>query len=174
MPIKSYKKPELKEAKNQKPLQKSPYKQEIGKYFNYTLEYDFLDVVAEILDRIDFSIKDATDDDTDYEEDLYEKINQAIDDALTYTADRWTIFEFYVADPSEVDEYTWMNCIEEFSSDIYGIVKEIKGEEPEADDIEVEDEEDFDDDDYADDMEDGYWQDKIEAKAKELSKKGEE
>lgn len=147
MPVKSYKKPELKEAEDLKPLQKSPYKQEIGKHFDYTMDFEFLDVVAKIIDRIDFNVKNISDDSTEDEEDFYEAIDQSINDSLVSIADRWTILEFYVDSPEDLDSYSWINSLSELTDDIYSIIREIKGEERESDDIEYEDEEEVEEED---------------------------
>ena len=100
---------------NQKPLQKSAYKQQIGEYFKYSMEWDFLDVVASVLDRIDF---DA--------EDMDEEINRAIDDELIYTCDRWTILEYY----QSPEDANWWNAVEEFTNDIYCLVAKIQTPNP--------------------------------------------
>lgn len=87
------------------------YKDIIGEYFNYSVEFDFLDVVCETIERID---------DFNNEEDIYE----AIDSSLIYYSDRWSVLEYYCT-PSEAN---WDNAYEEFVNDIYAICSRIKGE----------------------------------------------
>lgn len=74
-----------------KPLQSSPYKDIIGRHFNYSVDFEFLDIVAIILDRIDF------------EGDLEDEIDVAIDDSLIYIEDQWTVAKFYASSPADLD-----------------------------------------------------------------------
>jgi hypothetical protein len=111
-----------KEMKMQKPLKesalsKSKFRNIIGEYFNYSSDFDFLDVVAQVLDRVDFE--------GDKEliaggEHADEVLTQAIDDALTYTQDQWFIAEHYASTPADLD---WQEVVQEFSDDMYAIFK---------------------------------------------------
>jgi hypothetical protein len=98
---------------NLKPLQKSIYKQQIGEYFQYSWDFDFLDLVAETIDRIDFDDQSST---------LDEKIDDAIDNALIYYCDQWKIIQHY----QRPEEANFQEAVEEFSSDIYSLVYKIK------------------------------------------------
>ena len=98
---------------NLKPLQKSPYKELIGSYFNYSFDFEFLDLVAETIDRIDFDAQDST---------LDEEIDDALDNALIYYCDQWKIIQHY----QTPEEANFLNAMEEFSSDIYSLVYKIK------------------------------------------------
>lgn len=89
-----------------KPLVKSKYKQAIGKYFNYTADFEFLDVVASVLDRVD----DVSDE---------ESISEAIDSALSYYKERWTIMEHYFW--SDIENANWDDASGEFTDDIYAL-----------------------------------------------------
>lgn len=114
-----YDKP-LKEAEGEKPLTKSPYKSIIGRHFNYSMDWDFLDIVADIIARIDF-------DDYKESEDRYEFITEEIDGYLYWTADQWCVLEAYVSAPYELDESSWSDALSEFTSDIREICDEIVG-----------------------------------------------
>lgn len=119
-----YDKP-LKEAEGEKPLTKSPYKSIIGRHFNYSMDWDFLDIVADIIARIDF-------DDYKESEDRYEFITEEIDGYLYWTADQWCVLEAYVSAPYELDESSWSDALSELTSDIRDICDEIVG----SDDVE--------------------------------------
>lgn len=110
----SMEKKELREE--DKPLQKSEFKDEIGNYFDHTFDFEFLDVVASILDRIDFA--EAAEDDID------EAVYQAIDDELIYTADQWTVIEHY-CDPQSA---SYDDAIDELTSDMIGLAEQIAKE----------------------------------------------
>ena len=97
----------LKEDKNA--LTNSKYKSLIGKYFDYSYDFKFLDVVANVLDRVD---------DFSNEEDIY----QAMDSELIYDEDLWTILKFYSSSAREVNYEKAMN---DFSSDIFALAQEI-------------------------------------------------
>lgn len=117
---------EVKESKclneEEKALTKSPYKKLIGEYFDYTMDFDFLDIVANVLDRID----DFTSD-----EDIY----QSVDDELIYTQDQWTILEFYCASPAEAD---WDSAYSDFLGDIMALASKIAEEQGEGESNEEE------------------------------------
>ena len=88
----------------------SEYKDIIAKHFDYTFDFDFLDVVADLIDRIDFD-----------EEDLDEEIYSAIDEGLIYDADQWKIMQYYQS-PSEAN---FDSAIEDLTGDIFAICNKI-------------------------------------------------
>jgi len=92
-------------------LNDSNYKQQIDEYFNYSLNFDFLDIIADILDRIE----DFNDDDSIY---------YAIDEALIYTCDQWTVLEEYCT-PMDA---SWDVAYTNLCDDIYGLLNLIKGD----------------------------------------------
>lgn len=81
----------------------------IGEYFNYTFDSDFLDIVENILDRVD-----------DYSNE--DEITDAISDELTYTADLWTVAKFYANSPADLD---WDSVMEDLYNDIVAIAEKI-------------------------------------------------
>lgn len=98
-----------------KSLTSSPHKDLIGKHFDYSGDFDFLEIVSDVLDRIDFENADEID----------AEVQDAVDSALTYIADQWTIAQHYASGPDSLD---WDEVVSEFESDIRSIVDEIKGE----------------------------------------------
>lgn len=98
-----------------KSLTSSPHKDLIGKHFDYSGDFDFLEIVSDVLERIDFENVDEIDD----------EVQNAVDSALTYIADQWTIAQHYASGPDSLD---WDEVVSEFESDIRSIVDEIKGE----------------------------------------------
>lgn len=94
-------------------VQSSKHKDIIGKHFEYSSDFEFLDIVASILDRIDFEA-----------EDLENEIEESINDALIYTEDLWTIDKHYISSPADLD---WETVLGEFRDDIFVLVNEIKG-----------------------------------------------
>lgn len=97
--------------KEEKALTTSPYKDIISSHFDYSVDFEFLDIIADILDRIDF------------EEDLDDEIDVAIDDSLVYIRNQWTVAEFYVTSPADLDD--WYEVLNDLSNDIHAIAKEI-------------------------------------------------
>ena len=97
----------------------------IARYFDYSIDYDFVDVVERVLNRID----DPTDSDD---------VLQSIFDGLIYYSDQWKVLQYYCT-PKEAN---WEDAFDEFTTDIYNIVDKInKGEnetEEEETDVEVE------------------------------------
>lgn len=106
-------------------LADSKYKALIGEHFDHSFDFEFLDIVAHTLDRIDFESN---------EELSAEDIDDAVNDALIYTADQWTVAKFYASSPADLD---WNDVLEEFSSDISQLADKIaegtEGEEDEED-----------------------------------------
>ena len=89
-------------------LNTSPYRDAIAKYFDYSGDFDFLEIVANVLDRID---------DMSNDEDIW----QSIDDELIYTADQWKVLQHYC----DVKDAKWDEAFESFSNDIYSLCQEI-------------------------------------------------
>ena len=101
-----------KESCNKKPHVLKEAKQidsDIGSYFNYSGDFDFLEIVQDVVDRVTEDIKDGSDiDDVIFDE---------IDSVLIYYSDQWTIMEHY-QNPSEADLDA---AIEELYDDVYAI-----------------------------------------------------
>lgn len=93
-------------------LSNSPYRKLIGEYFNFSADFDFLDIVASILDRVE-----------NFEDD--EDINQAINDELIFTAEQWTVIMHYCT-PRDANFY---DAIDDLTSDIYSLCSKIAGGE---------------------------------------------
>ena len=114
-----------KESKETKPLKESkefntsPYHDTIAEYFDYDSDFEFLDVVASILGRVD-----------DFEDD--EDIYQAIDDELIYYYDQWRVLEHYCT-PQDAN---WEVAFESLVSDVFSICSQINGEQHEESDVE--------------------------------------
>lgn len=94
-------------------VSESKYKNQIGEYFNYSMDWDFLDIVANVLERIDF---DA--------DDIYEEIYSSIDEELIYISDQWTLIEHYCLPMDASLE----QAFSDFQDDMCSLVSKIKGE----------------------------------------------
>lgn len=101
---------ESKILKEEYSLQRSPYKDIIGRHFNYSVDFEFLDIIALILDRIDF------------EGDLEDEIDVAINDSLIYIEDQWTVAKFYAPSPADLD---WNEVLNDLSNDIHELAEKI-------------------------------------------------
>lgn len=64
---------------------RSEYKEEIGECFNYTLDFQFTDMICEELERY-------------YEDELYieKTVDEILDKILIYDANKWIIMEHYL------------------------------------------------------------------------------
>lgn len=94
----------------------SAYKDVIAEHFDYTGDFDFLDIVANVIDRID-DIEELGDDD------VYDEVMSAIDDELIYDDDQWRIMRFYqTPGDANLDE-----AFEQLAEDCVEIVNKIKG-----------------------------------------------
>ena len=94
----------------------SAYKDIIAEHFDYTGDFDFLDIVANVIDRID-DIEELGDDD------IYDEVLSAIDDELIYDDDQWRIMRFYqTPGDANLDE-----AFEQLTEDCVEIVTKIKG-----------------------------------------------
>ena len=108
-------------------------------YFDYSGDFEFLDVVASILARID---------DFTNEEDIY----SAIDDELIYTYDQWKVLEYYCT-PQDAN---WEVASESLMGDVFSIcatIADSANEEEPEEDIELETTDEVDIEDVDDDME---------------------
>lgn len=77
---------------------------------------DFLDIVANVLERIE-GIEDLNDDD------VYENVIDAMNDELIYDEDRWTIMQEYQSpDNADLD-----SALDDFADDVQAVIREIKG-----------------------------------------------
>lgn len=93
----------------------------IARYFDYSLDFEFADLVEDILNRID-------------DQHNSDDVMQAIDDGLIYYSDQWKVLQHYCS-PKDAN---WENAIDEFVTDIYHIVDKINKEEKETEDEETE------------------------------------
>ena len=109
----------LKEAKSGA---NSPYRQVIGKHFNYSMDFDFLDIVTDLVERIDF-------DEYKEKEDKFEYVWEDIDNYLYWIKDQWTVLEAYVSSPGDLTESSWYDALDELCSDVVAICNEIAGSE---------------------------------------------
>lgn len=103
---------------NEKPLTKSPYKNIIGKQFDYTFDFDFLDIVADIIDRIDFE---------DYKEaeDKFDFVYEELDSSLTSINDQWQVLQWYVPAPADLDSSSWTEALDSFTNELVEICDKI-------------------------------------------------
>lgn len=113
-----------KESCNKKPHVLKEAKQidsDIGSYFNYSGDFDFLEIVQDVVDRVTEDVKDGSD--------LDDVIFDEIDSVLIYYSDQWTIMKHY-QNPSEADLDA---AIEELYDDVYAICSKrpIESEEEE-------------------------------------------
>lgn len=115
-------KPEKKECKEPKAdknlregVSDSPYKDIIAEHFDYTVNFDFLDIVSNIIDRID-DIDEFKD-----EDEIYDAVYSALDDELIYDDDQWTVMRFYqTARDASLDE-----ALDSLVADCVAIVEKI-------------------------------------------------
>ena len=119
-------------------LQKLPQEVQdiVGEVFDYTMDFDFLDVVADILLRID-DFEEASED--------IDVVQSEVDDGLIYTDDQWEVLRYYFDSPSDLDESSWDNAFSYFVSDIQKVCDEIVADKQIKADAE---EMDAEDDDY--------------------------
>lgn len=118
-------------------LSASEIRSAIGKHFDYSVSFELVDIIENVINRID-GILDILDDD-----ELSDAINYAIDDELIYTEDQWNIMKQYQS-PQDAD---WNEAIDEFYNDVYAVVNDLREEysketvEDEEEEVEVEEEE---------------------------------
>ena len=70
-------------------IKNSPFKKEISEYFDFSFDFDFLDIFAILLDRA------LANYDEQEEKDLFDAVNDAIGEGLIWTVDEWTVMKFY-------------------------------------------------------------------------------
>lgn len=92
-------------------LTNSPYKHIIAEHFEYSGDFDFLDLIARILDRVE----DLHDSD-----DIYE----TIESTLIYTDDEWLVLKHYCT-PADAN---WYKALESLESDVFSIIADINDE----------------------------------------------
>lgn len=98
----------------------------VGEYFDHTWNFDFLDIVAKVVSRVD-----------DYgdEDDIW----SALDTTVLSTNEEWEIAKYYAGSPSNLD---WNEVMVQFNDDIFAICGRIHEAEAEiGEDEEDEDEE---------------------------------
>lgn len=106
----------LKESKGD--LQKLPQEVQdiVGEVFDYTMDFDFLDVVADVLLRID-DFEEAVDNDG--------IVLDTVDDTLIYIDDQWEVLRYYFDSPSDLDSESWDTAFTNFASDIERVCAEV-------------------------------------------------
>lgn len=95
-------------------MRKDIYKA-VAKHFDYRGADSFFDVVADLVDRVDFG---------DWQinaEDDYDIIWSAIDEGLIYTRDQWAVLEHYCT-PSDAN---FDEAIEELATDMNEIIADL-------------------------------------------------
>lgn len=105
----------------------------VGEVFDYTMDFDFLDIVADILLRTD-----------DYEASA-ENIDIVLDDldsGLIYADDQWEVLRYYFDSPGDLDSESWNDAFTHFAEDIQRVCsaivenKEIKADFEEEEEVE--------------------------------------
>lgn len=82
----------------------------IGRHFNYPFDFQFVDVIEEIISRIDDK----------YDED---DIWSAIDDTLIYCSKEWIVAKFYNSSPKDID---WFQTITDLYNDVCDTLQLLK------------------------------------------------
>lgn len=83
----------------------------VGDHFGYTMNFDFLDIVADVLLRVD-----------DFEnEDLWE----TVDSTLIYADDQWEVLEHYVDSPADLSDGSWDDAFAQFVNDLEEICRKV-------------------------------------------------
>lgn len=88
----------------------------VGEVFDYTTDFDFLDIVADILLRTD-----------DYEASA-EDINivlEDLDSGLIYGDDQWEVLRYYFDSPGDLDSESWNDAFTHFAEDIQRVCSAI-------------------------------------------------
>ena len=111
-----------KPIKEENEIHDSPYKDIIAEYFDYSGDFEFLDIVASCIGRVD---------NFEEEDDIY----RAIDDELVYTYGQWKVIEHYCT-PQEAN---WESAYSDFMSDVFAICSRIAGMNHKDDDAEEQD-----------------------------------
>lgn len=101
-------------------LSASEIRSAIGKHFDYSVSFELVDIIENVINRIDdIYIED--------EDELYDAIQDAIDDALIYTEDQWNIMKQYQS-PQDAN---WSDAVDEFFNDVSAIVYDLREERSE-------------------------------------------
>ena len=82
----------------------------VGDHFGYTMNFDFLDIVADVLLRVD-----------DFENDLWE----TVDSTLIYADDQWEVLEHYFDSPADLSDGSWDDAFAQFVGDIEEICRKV-------------------------------------------------
>lgn len=88
----------------------------VGDHFGYTMNFDFLDIVADVLLRID-DFEEAVDNDG--------IVLDTVDDTLIYTDDQWEVLRYYFDSPEDLDSESWDTAFTNFASDIEEICRKV-------------------------------------------------
>lgn len=88
----------------------------VGEHFGYTMDFDFLDIVADVLLRID-DFEEAVDNDG--------IVLDTVDDTLIYIDDQWEVLRYYFDSPSDLDSESWDTAFTNFASDIERVCAEV-------------------------------------------------
>lgn len=76
----------------------------VGDHFGYTMNFDFLDIVADVLLRVDdFDNEDQWD---------------TVDSTLIYADDQWEVLEHYFDSPADLSDGSWDDAFAQFVGDI--------------------------------------------------------
>ena len=102
-----------KKSKSIKEGIKSDIYSAVAKHFDYSVNSEFADLIADLVDRALLEEGD----------DIDESITSAIDEGLIYNKDIWTVKEFY--EGAALDDSTY----EELFNDMYSIISSIKDED---------------------------------------------
>ena len=102
-----------KKSKSIKEGIKSDIYSAVAKHFDYSVNSEFADLIADLVDRALLEEGD----------DIDESITSAIDEGLIYNKDIWTVKEFY--EEAALDDSTY----EELFNDMYSIISSIKDED---------------------------------------------
>lgn len=103
----------VKESKSIKEGIKSDVYSAVAKHFDYSVNSEFADLIADLVDRALLEEGD----------DIDENITSAIDEGLIYNKDIWTVKEFY--EEAALDDSTY----EELFNDMYSIISSVKDDE---------------------------------------------
>lgn len=89
-------------------------RQETGKHFDYTFNFDFLEIIDDLVDR-------ALENCEGNKKELSDAVLQAIDEGLIYSKDQKEVLEYYA-----IDEGTKFNDIlEDLFNDVYSIARNV-------------------------------------------------
>ena len=78
----------------------------VGEYFGYTMDFDFLDIVGDVLLRVD-----------DFEE-VAKDAWETVDSTLIYDDDQWNVLRHYVDSVADLGDGSWDDAFAQFVGDI--------------------------------------------------------